>query len=392
MAKRLTAAFVRSVTRPGVYGDEHGLRLRVMPSGSRQWIWRGTIRGRRRDLGLGAPPYVGLAEARSLAFEYRKLAREGGDPAALRLRLDVPTFAEAVESVLAIQREGWKDGSRHEKIWRRSLDQYAIPRLGKLRVDEITTADVMGVLLPEWQAKHETLRRVRQRIGTVMRWAVAQGFRQDNPAGEAIGAALPKPGRVVQHMRALPHGEVAAAVAVIRGSDAWWATKAALEFIAHTACRSGEVRLAEWSEVDLEAATWTVPASRTKTKREHRVPLTERALAILAEARELSDGSGLLFPSATGRAMSDSTLSKLLRENDIAGTPHGLRSSFRDWCGETGQPREVAEACLAHAVGNRVEAAYARSDLLARRRALMDAWGRYLTGDSGDVVPLRRHA
>ena len=392
MPKRLTAAFVRTVARPGVYGDEHGLRLRVTATGSRQWIWRGTIRGRRRDLGLGAPPYVGLAEARDIAFTYRKLAREGGDPAALRQRLDVPTFAEAVEKVLAIQREGWKDGSRHEAIWRRSLDHYAMPRLGQLRVDEITTADVMGVLLPEWQAKHETLRRVRQRIGTVMRWAVAQGFRQDNPAGEAIGAALPKPGRVVQHMRALPHGEVAAAVAVIRNCRAWWATKAALEFTAHTACRSGEVRFARWDEVDLESAIWVVPASRTKTKREHRVPLTARALAILAEARTLADGNGLVFPSKTGRVLSDSTLSKLLRENGIAGTPHGLRSSFRDWCGETGQPREVAEASLAHAVGNRVEAAYARSDLLARRRALMDAWCRYLTGDVAAVVALHRHA
>lgn len=303
----------------------------------------------------------------------------------------MPSFADAVESVVAIQREGWREGSRHEKIWRRSLDQYAIPRLGKLRVDEITTADVMAVLLPEWQAKHETMRRVRQRIGTVMRWAVAQGYRQDNPAGEAIGAALPKPGRVVQHMRALPHGEVAAALATIRESEAWWATKAAFEFVAHTAARSGEVRLAEWHEVDLESATWTVPAGRMKTKRDHKVPLSARALAVLAEARDRTDGSGLVFPSATGRPMSDSTLSKLVRENGIAGTPHGLRSSFRDWAGETGQPREVAEACLAHTVGNRVEAAYSRSDLLARRRRLMDAWSRYLSGDSADVVAMVRH-
>ena len=248
----------------------------------------------------------------------------------------------------------------------------------------------MAVLLPEWQAKHETLRRVRQRISTVMRWAVAQGYRQDDPAGPALSAALPPPGRVVQHMRALPHAEVAAALATVRESGAWWATKAALEFIAHTACRSGEVRLAEWCEVDLDERVWTVPAEHAKNGREHRVPLTEPAVAILTEALERADGSDLVFPSATGRTMSDSTLSKLLRENGIAGTPHGMRSSFRDWCGETGQPREVAEACLAHIVANRVEAAYARSDLFERRRKLMDAWSRYLSGVAGpNVVRLR---
>ena len=183
---RLTAAFVRSVDRPGVYGDEHGLRLRVYQSRkrrsiSKQWIWRGTVNGARRDAGLGAFPYVTLAEARQTAFEYRTIARAGGDPLALKRRPDMPTFAEAVETAIGIHREGWKDAKTSEKQWRASLRDYAMPRLGQKRVDQITTADVMAVLIPHWHTKRETMQRVRQRIGTVMKWAVAQGYRDDNP-------------------------------------------------------------------------------------------------------------------------------------------------------------------------------------------------------------------
>ena len=379
MPQKLTATFVKAVEQPGKYGDQHGLILRVMPSGSKQWIWRGTIHGTRRDIGLGGHPYTTLAEARQTAFDYRKMARAGGDPLALRRRPDMPTFGAAVEVVIGMQREGWKDGSRHEKIWRRSLDHYAMPRLGRKRVDEVTTADVLAVLIPHWHEKNDTMKRVRQRISTTMKWAVAQGYRDDNPAGDAIGAALPKPGRVVQHMRALPFAEVGDALAKVRGAGAYWATVAAFEFLVLTAARSGEVRLAEWSEVDTEAATWNVPASRMKAKRDHRVPLSARTLEILAEAHEFRDASGLIFPSQTGRAMSDSTLSKLLRENNIAAVPHGFRSSFRDWAAECSDaPREVCELALAHVNSDRVEAAYRRSDLFDRRRELMEAWSTFV--------------
>ena len=182
--RRLTAAFVRSVDRPGVYGDEHGLRFRDYQSRkrksiSKQWIWRGTVNGVRRDAGLGAFPYVTLAEARQTAFEYRTIARAGGDPLALKQRPDMPTFAEAVETVIGIHREGWKDAGKSEKQWRASLGDYAMRRLGQKRVDQITTADVMAVLIPHWHTKSETMQRVRQRIGTVMKWAVAQGYRGD---------------------------------------------------------------------------------------------------------------------------------------------------------------------------------------------------------------------
>ena len=389
MAKRLTAAFVRTASRPGVYGDAHGLRLRIMPGGSRHWVWRGTVRGRRRDLGLGSPPYVSLAEAREAAFEYRKLSRAGGDPAALRERKALPTFAEAVEAAIEVQRTAWKDGGRQEAIWRARLEKYAMPRLARLRIDDISTADILAVLIPIWQDKHETARRLRHYVSAVFKWAISQGHRQDNPA-EAAKAALPKPGRVAEHHKALPHGEVAGALAKVQANKrAWWGTKACLQFLIATAARSIEARGATWAEIDLEAREWRILASRMKAKRDHVVPLSAMALAVLGDAANMADTSGLVFPSATGKPMSDSTLSKLLRENGIEAVPHGFRSSFRDWAGETGVAREVAEACLAHVVANRTEAAYARSTLFDRRRAVMDAWGRYLTGEAGKVIPLR---
>ena len=339
----LTSAFVKTVRHsgragPDKYGDQHGLMLRVMPTGGRQWIWRGTVRGKRVDLGLGGWPYVSLSGARQTAFEYRKLARDGGDPRSLRSGQRTPTFSEAAMTVIGIHEAGWKDGGKSANQWRASLRDYAIPKLGKLKVSDISTADVMAVLLPVWNEKPETARRVRQRIGAIMKWAVAQGHRQDNPAGDA------------------------------------------LEYLILTASRSGEVRKARSDEVDLETATWTVPADRMKMQREHRVPLSERALQVLAEAREWADGSGLIFPSVTGRPLSDNTLSKLLREQGIPAVVHGFRSSFRDWCAEcSNAPREVSELALAHVNSDRVEAAYMRTDLFQRRRALMQSWADYIS-------------
>ena len=383
---RLTAAFVRSVDRPGVYCDQHGLRLRVyesrkLKSISKHWVWRGTINGTRRDIGLGAFPYVSLLDARQQAYEHRKIARAGGDPVALKRKPDVPTFAEAVETVIGIHREGWKDAGKSEKQWRASLRDYAMKRLGRKRVDQIATADVMAVLIPHWHTKTETMRRVRQRIGAVMKWAVAQGYRDDNPAGDAISAALPKTGTVRNHQRALPFAEVGAALDKVKASGAFTSTVLALEFLVLTACRSSEVRLARWDEVDLDLETWTVPASRMKAKRDHRVPLSRRALQILHEARVLSGGSGLVFPSAHGRALSDNTISKLLRDLGIEAVPHGFRSSFRDWAAECSDaPREVCELALAHVNSDRVEAAYRRTDLFERRRVLMEEWSGFVEG------------
>ena len=389
----LSAAFVRTITKPGRYCDGHGLYLLVTNTEGRCWVQRLTIRGCRRELGLGGFPLVSLAEAREQAFANRKLARRGGDPLAeKRKHRGIPTVEEAAAQVIQMHRPSWKDGGKSAAQWESSLRTYAFPHLGKRRVSDVTTADVMTVLTPIWHDRHETARRVRQRIGAVMKWAVAQGYRSDNPAGEAIGAALPKRTEGQQHQRALPHAEVGAAIARVRASGASVAVQLCFEFLVLSACRSGEVRLARWDEIDLEAREWTIPGARMKAQRAHRVPLPERAVAVLREAEALRDGSGLLFPGQrSGKPLSDVTLSKLLRELGIAAVPHGFRSSFRDWAAEcTNAPRGVMEAALAHVVGG-VEGAYARSDLFDRRRALMETWARYLRAEPGRVIPRVHH-
>ena len=386
--KRLSATFVNTVSVPGRYGDGrggHGLSLLVKPAStggfSKSWAQRIRLDGKAANVGLGAYPVVTLARARQKALANARIVSEGRDPRDRAGR--APTFEQAVETVIGIHGDSWKDGGKSAAQWRASLRDYASPKIGGRRVDRISTADVMEVLLPIWSTKRETARRVRQRIGAVMKWAVAQGYREDNPAGDAISAALPKNSVRRQHQKALPHAQVRTALERVRASGAHRATALAFEFLVLTACRSGEVRGARWDEVDDTKATWTVPPARMKAKLEHRVPLSGRAVSVLDEAREIADKSRLVFPSPTGRVLSDSTLSKLLRELGIGAVPHGFRSSFRDWAAErTDVPREVCELALAHVNSDRVEAAYRRSDLFERRRELMAAWASYVSPDS----------
>ena len=374
---KLTAAGVRGIKTPGKYYDQHGLILRVAPGGSKQWVWRGTIRGRRRDLGLGSVTYRTLAEARDLAYQYRKIARDGGDPTLARPSMSVPTFSEASELVIEAHRGGWKDGGRSEDNWRSSLQRYAFPQIGAVPVDAVTTADLLRILLPIWHTKRETARKVKTRIGVVMRWTIAEGHRRDDPAGPPLAAALPRyNGSPARHFASLPHGELAAAFAKLDSTyDKWRPTVDCLWFVAATVARSAEARLATWAEIDLESNLWTVPGERTKTGRQHVVPLSPVALAALDETRGYANGSGLVFPSPKGRTLTSGSLSRFTRLEGF--TPHGLRASFRTWCAETGVRSEVAEAALAHTAGA-VERAYQRSDLLAARRAVMDDWARVL--------------
>ena len=357
--KRLSPAFVRKATKPGRYYDGHGLFLKVDPSGAKRWGQRLVIHGRQRTLGLGGCALVSLAEAREAALANRKIAREGGDPLAQRRRTtNIPNFQAAAATVIELHRHGWRN-EKHAAQWESTLRTYVYPRLGQRSVADISTADVMAVLMPIWNERSETARRVRQRVSTVMKWAVAQGYRADNPAGDAIGAALPKHnGKTKNHHRALPHAEVAAAIETVRNSGAGMSVKLAFEFLILTAARSGEVRLATWDEIDTDAATWTVPAARMKAGLEHRVPLCDRAMAILDEARAIADGSGFIFPGTrVGKPLSDMTLSKLMRDLGLDSVPHGFRTSFRNWAGEcTNAPREVMEMSLAHTVRNKVEA------------------------------------
>ena len=313
-----------------------------------------------------------------MALANRRTVAQGRDPRSG----GVPTFAEAVETVIAIHSPSWRSRGKYEANWRGTLRNYALPRLGHKPVSAITTADVMGVLLADdfWNSKRVTAQRVRQRIGAVMKWAVAQGYREDNPAGDAISAALPRNGTRVQHYRALPHAEVAAALSRTRSSGASPSTKLCVELLVLTACRSGEVRRARWSEFDLERAVWAIPDDRTKSGREHRVPLSTGALKVLDQAKALGARNGVVFPGLRGQPLSEITFPKLFQRLEIGCVPHGMRSSFRDWCSETGVAREVAEASLAHVVKNKVEAAYARSDLLERRREVMEAWSDYIAG------------
>ena len=384
--KQLSAAFVRSVSRPGRYGDGRGgfglsLLVKYTSNGrlSKSWSQRVRIAGRLTNIGLGSWPIVTLAEGRRKAIENRRAVEQGKDPR----RGGVPTFEQAVEKVIELHRRTWKPGGKSEGQWRASLTRYAMPKLGRMTVDKITTADVLSVLVPIWNEKRVTAQRVRTRIGAIMKWAVAKNYREDNPAGDALGAALPRGGVRKRHFPALPHSQVAAALETVRTSGAWIGLRLAFEFMVLTAARGGEVRLATWEEIDMEGRVWTIPAGRMKSGRAHRVPLSPAALAVLERAREIPGTTGLVFPSATGRTLSATAPSVFLHDLGIEAVPHGFRSSFRDWTAENGVDHAVAEAALAHVVSNATEAAYRRTDLFENRRKLMGDWAQYLEGRNG---------
>ena len=387
---KLTALAAKAMSKLGRHGDGDGLYLNIAPSGSKSWVQRIVVDGRRRDIGLGPYPAVSLARARAIAYDNRTAVAEGRDPvaekreereASRRRAPSIPTFAQAAARVIELRRPTWSN-AKHAAQWESTLATYVHPVIGRKTVDAVTPADAMDVLTPIWTSKPETASRVRQRMETVMDWAVAQGYRLDNPAGRSLLKVLPPVKGPREHRRALLYVQVPGAVARVRESTADAPTRLAFEFLVLTAGRSGEVRAAEWGEIDWEAATWEVPAARMKARRPHRVPLSGRAIEILREASRFGDGQGLVFPAThSGNAASPMTFTALLRRLGIPAVPHGFRSSFRDWVIEqTSTPWAVAEAALAHNVGNSTEAAYMRSDLFDQRRALMGRWAEYVTG------------
>ena len=381
--KKLTAAFVSRVlpqARVKSYGDGRGgfgLTLHVHPTGVKSWQQRILINGRQTNIGLGKYPAVPLADARAKALANVRLVRRGGDPR--RGGRAVPTVMEVVEKVIARDAPTWRNPERTAKEWRDAIRLHASD-LAALPVDEVTSAECTAVLAALWNGKRDTASKLRQRLTAVFKLVVAEGHRADNPV-EPAHAALPNrrgDAQRKQHHAALPHGEVAAALAAVEASDAWTGAKLALRFLVLTAARSGEVRGATWDEIDLGQAVWTVPAGRMKAGVEHRVPLASGALDVLRDAAAAGNGL-LLFPAVRGKQMHDNALSKPLRDVGVAGVPHGFRSSLRDWAAErTDFPRAVVEAALAHRVSDSVEAAYFRSDLFERRRELMQAWSDYL--------------
>ena len=426
--KKLSATLLRTAMAPGKYHDGGGLGLylRVEPNGSRFWIQRITIGPKRREMGLGSPPLVSLSDAREAAAENKRRIRAGVDPLAEKRKArETLTFADAVDRCLAAKLSEFRN-DKHRKQWRSTLDTYAAPVLGRRGVHEIEVADVLRVLQPIWGEKTETASRLRGRIEAVLSWATVAGYRTgDNPARWKgnLSEMLPKPAKVA---KAGNHPALAS-----RDLARWWqdltersgmAAKA-LQFLAMTVARSGETRGMTWDEVDLGTrdktdktdktpgatrAIWTIPAERMKAGREHRVPLTAEAVVLLQELPRMG-GSSYVFFAPKGGMLSDMTISAVMRrmhetavKADGAGyldprskrpaVPHGLRSTFRDWAAEQGLERDMAEMALAHTVGSEVERAYRRTDMLERRRAMLESWGRFLRGEANpEIVRLAAH-
>ena len=388
--ERLTATKAKALKKPGRYRTGPTLYLNISQSGAKSWVQRLTISGVRRDIGLGSFSLVSLEKARRRAHENRVAVEDGRDIIAERRKAKMPAFKEAAARTYETLKPRWRS-DKVAKNWWQILERHAFKRLGDIPVDRLGREDVLAVLTPLWTSKPEMGRKLRRGIKAILAWAQSHGYVEHNIAGEAIDGALPTMPSVKQNFRALPYQEVGEALEIVRESRASMSAKACFEFVVLTACRSGEARNATWGEINLEARTWIIPASRTKNGKEHRVPLSDEAVAVLEKARTLHDGD-LIFPSPqrAGKPLSNMTLTKLLRDLGLAdkATVHGFRSSFRDWCAETGKPRELAEAALAHVVGG-VEGAYFRSDLFERRARLMESWGRFLSrAERGKVVAL----
>jgi integrase len=396
----LTALRVRAIKNPGKYTDGAGLMLVVGNDGSRKWVLRVQANGKRRDIGLGPASDVSLADARTKADECKQAIREGRDPVAERRAakaepVKMPTFREAAIMVHKEHLPSWKN-AKHGAQWLASLEAYAFPKLGDIPVCDVTGPMVRETLVEIWLTIPETARRVRQRIGAVLDWAHAKGWRETDAPLRAITKGLPKQPKKDNHFAAIPWKELPAFLQRLRTNDRVGEPyRLAMEFLILTAARSGEVRGARWSEIDVGSAEWRIPGDRMKAGKPHTVPLSTRALAILSRMQELrtsEDTGALIFEgSRTGSPMSDMTLTMILRRMDAEFTVHGFRSCFRDWAAEaTNFPRDVCEAALAHALESRVEAAYRRSDLLEKRRKLMDAWAGFCLGGTGKVVHLAR--
>ncbi|MFG1215479.1 integrase arm-type DNA-binding domain-containing protein, partial [Xanthobacter flavus] len=392
--KRLTARTVATLTTPGRHADGGNLYLSISTNGGRRWIFLYRWSGKQLEMGLGSARDISLARARELADTARAQLAEGISPLSLRrAEQAVPTFGEAADALVDDIAPGFRN-AKHIEQWRMTLKEYAASLRDK-SVADIATDDVLAVLKPLWATKQETASRLRGRIERVLDAAKAKGLRSgENPARWRghLDALLPKRQKLQRgHHAAMPYADVPAFVKRLRALKG--ATALALEFLILTAARTGEVRGATWAEIDLEAKVWTVPAPRMKAGKVHRVPLTAAALDALTRAMALqpkSEGAAFIFPGGKpGKPLSAMALDMQMRRLKSEMTVHGFRSSFRDWAGEeTAFPREIAEAALAHTVGDATERAYRRADALEKRRKLMEAWASFVgSGDGANVVP-----
>lgn len=380
----LNATKAKALKEPGRYTDGKGLMLYIKENGSKSWVLRATVHGKRQDFGLGSFDDVGLAQARDKAEAIRDVIRNGGDPKrekreAKAARLTALTFKQAAEATHDEQKGGWKN-AKHRDQWLSTLRTYAFPHIGDRPVAEVDGPAIRDLLVKIWLAKPETARRVRQRIGAVLDWAYAKGLRSTEAPMRSISKGLPRQPKKDNHFSALPYADAPALMAKLTEQDT--VGRLALRFLILTAARSGEARLATWREVDLKEKLWTIPAARMKAGKEHIVPLSSQAVNILKTVQEAygSDRDLPLFPGKGNKPLSDMTLTKVLR-GEIAGdyTVHGFRSTFRDWAAEqTNVAGEVVETALAHAIPNKVEAAYRRTMYLEKRRPLMQQWSDFL--------------
>ncbi|MBS7671494.1 tyrosine-type recombinase/integrase [Croceicoccus gelatinilyticus] len=379
---KLTAMGVKNLTEPGRYSDGEGLILKLAAKGKGSWIVRIQADGKRRDFGLGPLSELPLADAREAARALRKEVKAGVDVLAEREKeaLVIPTFSDAAKLVHEEHKAAWKNG-KHQAQWIKTLETYAFPTLGDKLVSDIEGPAIRDALSPIWLTKPETARRVRQRIGSVLDWACAKGFRETEAPMRSVLRGLPRQPKKQGHLSAMPYQELPAFFTWLRGRSS--VGRLALEFVILNASRSGEVRGASWNEIDLKKKLWTIPAERMKAGTAHVVPLSEAALDVLKRAKAFrSPVSDLIFPGQNPRRyLSDMTLLKILRDKGHDYTVHGFRSSFRDWVAEkTNYPGEVAEAALAHTITNKVEAAYRRTDYLGKRKPMMADWANFVAG------------
>lgn len=403
-AKELSAIEVSRLTTPGLQavGGVAGLLLQVTKTGSRSWILRVMVGSKRRDIGLGGYPDVSLGQARELARSSRLKIQEGIDPVEekraakaqlVAIQASQITFDEAVKIFLAHKNHEFSN-KKHAAQWESTLRTYASPTIGTLLVSEIDLPHIRQILEPIWMEKTETAKRLRGRIENVLNWATVSKYRTgENPARWKghLDNILPKPSKVtkVKHHKALPREELGLFIKSLKQREGTAAK--ALEFLVLTAARSGEIRGATWSEINFESSLWIIPAERMKAGKEHQVPLSKEAIKLL-KALPTTKNNEYLFPAPRGGALSDMALLAVMRRMDVSAVPHGFRSTFRDWCEEeTSFPHNVAEMALAHTIGNKVEAAYRRGDLLAKRTLLMQQWAKYCNTihKKGDVLQLK---
>jgi integrase len=379
---RLTAARLKNLTEPGRYSDGDGLFLVVKPAGGRNWVLRALCGGKRRDIGLGPLKSVDLGDAREAAHQIRRQIAKGLDPIVERKRERqvIPNFRDAAKMVHVEHKASWKNG-KHQNQWLSTLESYTFPKLGNRLVSDIGAPEIRDVLAPIWLSKPETARRVRQRIGTVLDWACVKGFRTSEAPLRSLSKGLPRQPKKDGHFAAMSYADVPEFMTQLRERES--IGRLALEALILTAARSGEIRFARWAEVDMDAALWSIPAERMKMGRPHVVPLSPEVIEVFRKAAKFrASGIDLIFPGQKlKKPMSDMTLLKVLRDMNAGVTVHGFRSAFRDWVADqTNYPGEVAEAALAHAISNKVEAAYRRTDFLGKRRDLLRDWASYCLG------------